>query len=140
MFVAITGERADGHDYAAAEVAAGAVCVLASRPVGVPAVLGEMAELGGMSRQAHEEAGRLAAGLGIDILVAVGGADASAVAAAASGGGLLSAVVVPDVGAALSALRDLLRPGDVVLAKEASHAMRLEKLAAALAAAGGPAS
>lgn len=36
MFVAITGEHADGHGYAADAVAAGAVCVLASRPVGVP--------------------------------------------------------------------------------------------------------
>jgi UDP-N-acetylmuramoyl-tripeptide--D-alanyl-D-alanine ligase len=102
------------------------------------AVLGEMAELGDITRQAHEQAGQLAADLGVDILVAVGGANAAAVAGAASGGGRLRAVVVPDTDAALSALRDLLRPGDVVLAK-ASHAMHLEELAATLAAAGGPA-
>ncbi len=37
LFVAFVGERADGHDYAADVVAAGAAAVLASRPVGVPA-------------------------------------------------------------------------------------------------------
>jgi len=39
LFAAVAGERADGHDFAAAAVAAGAVAVLASRPVGVPSVL-----------------------------------------------------------------------------------------------------
>jgi UDP-N-acetylmuramoyl-tripeptide--D-alanyl-D-alanine ligase len=101
------------------------------------AVLGEMAELGGTAEQAHEEAGRLAADLGIDVLVAVGGAYAEAVASAAGGRSReMRAVVVPDADAALSALGDLLRPGDVVLAK-ASHAMHLEELAVTLAAAGG---
>jgi UDP-N-acetylmuramoyl-tripeptide--D-alanyl-D-alanine ligase len=40
LFAALPGEHVDGHDYAAAAVAAGAAAVLASRPVpGVPAVL-----------------------------------------------------------------------------------------------------
>ncbi|MFF9557995.1 UDP-N-acetylmuramoyl-tripeptide--D-alanyl-D-alanine ligase [Streptomyces albus] len=39
LFAAFAGERADGHDFAAAAVEAGAVAVLASRPVGVPAVV-----------------------------------------------------------------------------------------------------
>jgi len=39
LFAALAGERADGHDFAAAAVAAGAVAVLASRPVGVPALI-----------------------------------------------------------------------------------------------------
>jgi len=40
LFVALPGEHADGHDYAPAAVAAGAVAVLASRPVpGVPAIV-----------------------------------------------------------------------------------------------------
>jgi UDP-N-acetylmuramoyl-tripeptide--D-alanyl-D-alanine ligase len=39
LFVALPGERVDGHDFAAAAVAAGAAAVLASRPVGVPAVV-----------------------------------------------------------------------------------------------------
>ncbi|MGW5557917.1 UDP-N-acetylmuramoyl-tripeptide--D-alanyl-D-alanine ligase [Micromonospora sp. NPDC003944] len=41
MFVALPGERVDGHDYAAQAIEAGAVAVLASRPVGVPAVIVE---------------------------------------------------------------------------------------------------
>lgn len=39
LFVALCGERVDGHDFAGAAVAAGAVGVLGSRPVGVPAVV-----------------------------------------------------------------------------------------------------
>lgn len=39
LFAAFTGERVDGHDFASAVVAAGAVAVLASRPVGVPAIV-----------------------------------------------------------------------------------------------------
>jgi UDP-N-acetylmuramoyl-tripeptide--D-alanyl-D-alanine ligase len=39
LFAALPGLRADGHDFAAAAVAAGAVAVLATRSVGVPAVI-----------------------------------------------------------------------------------------------------
>lgn len=39
LFLALPGARADGHDHAAGAVAAGAVAVLAARPVGVPAVV-----------------------------------------------------------------------------------------------------
>jgi UDP-N-acetylmuramoyl-tripeptide--D-alanyl-D-alanine ligase len=39
LFAALPGTRADGHDFAAAAVAAGAVAVLATRPVGVPALI-----------------------------------------------------------------------------------------------------
>ena len=39
LFAAVAGERSDGHDFAAAAVAAGAVAVLATRPVPAPAVL-----------------------------------------------------------------------------------------------------
>ncbi|MDR0432145.1 MAG: UDP-N-acetylmuramoyl-tripeptide--D-alanyl-D-alanine ligase [Bifidobacteriaceae bacterium] len=39
LFVAVAGERADGHDYAQAAYEAGAALVLASRPVAVPHVL-----------------------------------------------------------------------------------------------------
>ncbi len=39
MFAAVAGERSDGHDFAAAAVAAGATAVLATRPVPVPSVL-----------------------------------------------------------------------------------------------------
>ncbi|MEU4415286.1 UDP-N-acetylmuramoyl-tripeptide--D-alanyl-D-alanine ligase [Nocardia salmonicida] len=39
LFLALPGANSDGHDYAAAAVAAGAVAVLAARPVGVPAIV-----------------------------------------------------------------------------------------------------
>jgi UDP-N-acetylmuramoyl-tripeptide--D-alanyl-D-alanine ligase len=39
LFAAVKGERADGHDFASAAVAAGAVAVLATRPVPAPSVL-----------------------------------------------------------------------------------------------------
>ncbi len=39
LFVAVVGERVDGHDFVAQALEAGAAAVLASRPVGAPAVL-----------------------------------------------------------------------------------------------------
>lgn len=39
LFLALPGARADGHEFAAAAVASGAVAVLAARPVGVPAIV-----------------------------------------------------------------------------------------------------
>ncbi len=39
LFLALPGARADGHDFARAAVEAGAVAVLAARPVGVPAIV-----------------------------------------------------------------------------------------------------
>src|ERR1019366_6697346 len=39
LFVAVSGARVDGHDFAAQAVADGAPVVLASRPVSVPAVV-----------------------------------------------------------------------------------------------------
>ncbi|WOX09050.1 UDP-N-acetylmuramoyl-tripeptide--D-alanyl-D-alanine ligase [Streptomyces sp. N50] len=39
LFVAFVGEHVDGHDFAEAVVEAGAVALLASRPVGVPAIV-----------------------------------------------------------------------------------------------------
>jgi UDP-N-acetylmuramoyl-tripeptide--D-alanyl-D-alanine ligase len=39
LFVATAGARVDGHDYAGKAVSAGAVAVLATRPVGVPAIV-----------------------------------------------------------------------------------------------------
>ncbi|MEZ0074125.1 UDP-N-acetylmuramoyl-tripeptide--D-alanyl-D-alanine ligase [Planotetraspora sp. GP83] len=45
LFAATAGARVDGHDYAAKAVAGGAVAVLASRPVGVPALVVEDVQL-----------------------------------------------------------------------------------------------
>ncbi|MYV96891.1 UDP-N-acetylmuramoyl-tripeptide--D-alanyl-D-alanine ligase, partial [Streptomyces sp. SID3343] len=39
MFVAVAGARVDGHEFVETATANGAVCVLAARPVGVPAVV-----------------------------------------------------------------------------------------------------
>ncbi len=39
LFLALPGARTDGHDFARGAVAAGAVAVLAARPVGVPAIV-----------------------------------------------------------------------------------------------------
>jgi UDP-N-acetylmuramoyl-tripeptide--D-alanyl-D-alanine ligase len=39
LFLALPGARSDGHDHAGAAVAAGAIAVLAARPVGVPAIV-----------------------------------------------------------------------------------------------------
>ena len=52
LFVAFAGERADGHDYAERAVEAGAALVLATRPVGVPAIVVDdvVAALGALSR------------------------------------------------------------------------------------------
>ncbi len=52
LFVAVPGTRVDGHDYAGQAVGAGAVAVLASRPVGVPAVVVDDA-VHGLGRLAH---------------------------------------------------------------------------------------
>ena len=41
LFLALPGVRSDGHDHAGSAVAAGAVAVLAARPVGVPAIVVE---------------------------------------------------------------------------------------------------
>ncbi|MFH9857753.1 UDP-N-acetylmuramoyl-tripeptide--D-alanyl-D-alanine ligase [Streptomyces sp. NPDC017202] len=59
LFVAFVGERADGHDYARAVVEAGAAAVLASRPVGVPAIVVDdvQAALGALARHVVRELG-----------------------------------------------------------------------------------
>ncbi|WAU80181.1 UDP-N-acetylmuramoyl-tripeptide--D-alanyl-D-alanine ligase [Streptomyces sp. Qhu-G9] len=59
LFVAFAGERVDGHDFAADVVAAGAVAVLASRPVGVPAIVVEDVQraLGALARHVVERLG-----------------------------------------------------------------------------------
>ncbi|MFD8766791.1 UDP-N-acetylmuramoyl-tripeptide--D-alanyl-D-alanine ligase [Streptomyces mirabilis] len=59
LFVAFVGERVDGHDFAEAVVAAGAVAVLAARPVGVPAIVvaDVQAALGALARHVVERLG-----------------------------------------------------------------------------------
>ncbi|MFG2433040.1 UDP-N-acetylmuramoyl-tripeptide--D-alanyl-D-alanine ligase [Streptomyces sp. NPDC048508] len=59
LFVAFVGERADGHDFAEAVVGAGAVALLASRPVGVPAIVVDdvQAALGALARHVVDRLG-----------------------------------------------------------------------------------
>jgi len=96
------------------------------------AVLGHMAELGDSSRASHEDIGAYAAGSGLAGLIAVGEEAAPLLAGARrvrSWHG--EALAVPDGAAALDALANLVKPGDVVLVK-ASRAARLEGVAADL--------
>ncbi|MDP9496559.1 MAG: UDP-N-acetylmuramoyl-tripeptide--D-alanyl-D-alanine ligase [Actinomycetota bacterium] len=96
------------------------------------AVLGPMAELGEAARDAHMDLGRFAVRLDIGQLVVVGeqagGIHAGAVLEGSWGSESLH---VPDVDAAVALLREVLRPGDVVLVK-ASRSAGLERVAAAL--------
>ncbi|WP_338676168.1 UDP-N-acetylmuramoyl-tripeptide--D-alanyl-D-alanine ligase [Streptomyces sp. SCSIO 30461] len=59
LFAAFAGEHADGHDYAERAVAAGAVAVLAVRPVGVPAIVVDDVQtaLGALARAVVERLG-----------------------------------------------------------------------------------
>ncbi|MFS8202971.1 UDP-N-acetylmuramoyl-tripeptide--D-alanyl-D-alanine ligase [Streptomyces sp. CWNU-52B] len=59
LFVAFAGERVDGHDFAADVVAAGAAAVLATRPVGVPAIVVDDVQraLGALARHVVERLG-----------------------------------------------------------------------------------
>ncbi|SHG61492.1 UDP-N-acetylmuramoyl-tripeptide--D-alanyl-D-alanine ligase [Jatrophihabitans endophyticus] len=117
--------------------------VAAARPGASWAVLGAMAELGDDTAAAHAELGRLAAGLGITRVVAVGNlARPSCDAAVLEGFGRHErdrgerwAAWVPDAEAAVALLRDEVAAGDVVLVK-ASRSAGLERVALALVAAG----
>jgi UDP-N-acetylmuramoyl-tripeptide--D-alanyl-D-alanine ligase len=96
------------------------------------AVLGEMAELGAISRREHERVGELAARMGIEGLIAVGPGARGITAGALREGVEPDAVVTAaSVDEALEALRSILRQGDVVLVK-GSRVAGLERLAEAL--------
>jgi UDP-N-acetylmuramoyl-tripeptide--D-alanyl-D-alanine ligase len=99
------------------------------RPGRTWAVLGPMAELGDIATAEHETVGRLAAQLKVGRLVAVG-EPAQPIARGASAAGL-DAMCVPDTEAAITLLREQVRPGDVVLVK-ASRSASLERVAVAL--------
>ena len=95
------------------------------------AVLGDMAELGDEAPRYHEEIGRHASQVGVDVLLAVG----PLARHYADGQTEIPAVqTAPDVERAAQLLVELLQPGDCVLVK-ASRAMGLEQLAEAIAGA-----
>jgi UDP-N-acetylmuramoyl-tripeptide--D-alanyl-D-alanine ligase len=96
------------------------------------AVLGQMTELGEEYEEFHEEAGMLAAQAGVAGLIVVGAAAApilTGTKAVPSWPGEL--LHVPDRAAAVTAVAERLRGGDVVLVK-ASHSVGLEAVALAL--------
>ena len=93
------------------------------------AVLGEMLELGEAGPAEHDAAGRLAAGLGVGTVVAVGEGARPVHEGARSAGARTT--WVPGVPQALELLADGLRPGDVVLVK-ASRSIGLDRLASGL--------
>jgi UDP-N-acetylmuramoyl-tripeptide--D-alanyl-D-alanine ligase len=94
------------------------------------AVLGDMAELGESSREAHAEVGQRVAEFHLDQLFTVG-REAGEIAVAARRGGLKTVVEISEVETAIHTLREFARPGDVVLVK-ASRSMRLERITEAL--------
>jgi len=83
------------------------------------AVLGEMLELGSHSVRLHEECGAIAAGAGLDLLIAVGGTSARALADAAVRAGMPDDAVayVPTNTEAATLALQRVRPGDLVLVK-----------------------
>jgi UDP-N-acetylmuramoyl-tripeptide--D-alanyl-D-alanine ligase len=93
------------------------------------AVLGEMLELGDRTAEFHEDVGRAAAHAGVDLLIAVGGSAAAALAEAAVGAGLPRANVrhfaTSDAAADAAALE--IRSGDLVLVK-GSRGVRTDRV------------
>jgi UDP-N-acetylmuramoyl-tripeptide--D-alanyl-D-alanine ligase len=83
------------------------------------AVLGEMLELGDHARRLHEACGRATAAAGLNLLIAVGGDPARALADAAVAAGMPRECVefVPDREAAAQLALKRIRPGDLVLVK-----------------------
>jgi UDP-N-acetylmuramoyl-tripeptide--D-alanyl-D-alanine ligase len=96
------------------------------------AVLGPMSELGEQADELHEQAGLAAAGAGLAGLIVVGQEAAPMLTGAKADpawhGELLQ---VPDAPAAVAAVEERVRPGDVVLVK-ASRAANLQRVALAL--------
>jgi UDP-N-acetylmuramoyl-tripeptide--D-alanyl-D-alanine ligase len=94
------------------------------------AVLGDMAELGDHTAAAHEEIGRKSAELGLNSLVTVG-RFARVTAEAAQKAGMQDVTEFEDVPSAAARVKELVRPGDVVLLK-ASRSAGLEAVTNAL--------
>jgi UDP-N-acetylmuramoyl-tripeptide--D-alanyl-D-alanine ligase len=95
------------------------------------ALLGDMLELGPVSRSEHEAVGHAAAGV-VDLLLTIGD-ETPVLAAGARDAGLAAVDHLPDRDAAVARLRTEIGPHDVVLVK-GSHALGLEHVVAALAA------
>jgi UDP-N-acetylmuramoyl-tripeptide--D-alanyl-D-alanine ligase len=82
------------------------------------AVLGEMLELGHWAESLHRDVGHYVANCGIDVLVGIRGAASHLVDAAKEAGQAVDAAFFfPDTTAAGDHLRQIARPGDVILFK-----------------------
>ncbi len=121
----------DAYNANPASVAAG-LRTLAATPVLTEgrriAAIGDMLELGPTAAQLHADVGRLAAHLGVDLLVGTGPLMRHAVEAIADMAdpqGAARAVAVEDATTAGSFLRGWARPGDLLLLK-GSRGMRME--------------
>lgn len=91
-------------------------------------VFGEMAELGDRSSDLHRELGETVAISGVDVLVTVGDrARGIAEGAIAHGLSRRNVLTHDDVSSTLDALRETVRPGDIVLCK-ASRRVGLDRL------------
>ena len=90
------------------------------------AVLGRMGELGAQSESGHRQVGEVAAETHLDCLVGVG-QEAEWIAETAQRGGVGNVVRVGTTEEATSVLRDLARPGDLVLIK-GSRSAKMERI------------
>lgn len=95
------------------------------------AVLGDMRELGRHAEAAHTNIGRLAADLGVEVVVGIGGGGALIADAAGAAGARVYRAADAEAGRAL--VSDLVQPGDAVLVK-ASRALGLQRIVQALLA------
>lgn len=103
------------------------------------AVLADMLELGGISRECHEQVGRYAAARGVDCIVAVGGQARYYLSAAFTAeepefgkpAHPAQGALFADNAAALTFLKGFVEDGDAVLLK-GSRGMKLEELVAGL--------
>jgi UDP-N-acetylmuramoyl-tripeptide--D-alanyl-D-alanine ligase len=118
----------DSYNASPAAVMA-ALAVLGSVSTRRVAVIGDMLELGTLSAEAHEVAGREAAKQA-DVLVGVGEL-ARTIVSSARAAGLRDTHQVADGAEALMLLRRIVRRGDTVLVK-GSHSLALDQLADAL--------
>lgn len=97
------------------------------------ALLGEMLELGDVSEDEHRRVGAVAAALGIDVIVAVGGKSALVVEGAVSGGKLEGVYGFVDKTTAIEGLKSIVKYSDTVLVK-GSRGERMEDVVEALKA------
>ena len=99
------------------------------------AVLGEMLELGDHAERLHTESGRLVAQSGVDVLYAIGGPAARALAAAAIEAGMSRNAVTyfPSSAEAAPVIAAAVRTGDLVLVK-GSRGIRTDVVVDRLAA------